>query len=101
MERRLDMPIRVDLEAAPATTSIVSSDDDSYAEAIRVLAKYFLEELDKKPTGWEPAGDSATALADHLYPLVRPRLPEDFRRELTGNIVMEAACVAFRAYKGD
>jgi hypothetical protein len=94
------MPLRAQLERTEIPTEIDTS-DESYFNGVQVLAKLMLEELDKKPDGWEPQSDSASELGDELYPVVKEKIPACLKGQFSGNQVMTAAHVAYRAYKGD
>jgi hypothetical protein len=79
----------------------IHASEESYCQAIEQLADLFLEELMKREVDWTPSTDSASALGDELYQLMRERIPEPLRRGLSGGQVMFAAHLAYRKWKGD
>lgn len=90
--------LRKQIEATNGQVPSTDNLDEDYTNYILALAYYFLKELD---TGFNVVGDSATELGDRLYKLCKEEIPEEIREELTGNQVMEAAYLAYRAFVGD
>ncbi len=96
------MSLWAELQTEPRTVEIIETTDESYTQAIRCLARYFLDYLDtNKLPGWEPDSDSVMDLGRTLYDATKEKIPQELRDELSGGQVASAAHLAFRAWKGD
>lgn len=93
------MKLRKEIELAEMPE--IECTDESYADAIKYLAKFFLQELDKKEQDWKPQSDSAYELGKELWEVCKEIIPQKFREELSGGQVEMAAWLAYRAFKNE
>lgn len=92
------MNLREQLESAPEIPAPPEATEESYTEAVKILGKYFLQELDKWKD-FNPKLDwKESNLGSALYDRCKDRLPEILRQGLTGAQVGMAAHLAYQAF---
>jgi len=87
---------REELETAKPPASYT---EDTHYEAMLYLAKFFLAELDEKPSDWKPDTKRGLVLGEELWNECKDKLPTNFRTEVTGFQVSAAASLAYNAWK--